>query len=231
MKTPRLKAWRESAGETQVSLGEKAGITEFTILRAEHGADLRPSTAKRIAEALGISVADLMEEPPVPLAGAVRKDEAPKTGRSAAEGAREVLDSVVEESGGGLDTIGYEEGEETRGEGSIYEPWLEFVNRYADRWERKITEGAFNHSEIVEFMSTLEDFQPILIRLGRQEQREQGPDYIHTYGPTIGEAVRRITDLFNPMIREGTKLFEENDLARLRRERDELASGRVASSS
>jgi hypothetical protein len=109
----------------------------------------------------------------------------------------------------------------------VYEPWLEFVNRYADRWEQKITAGAFDRGAYDEFIETLEDFQPVLIRLGRQEQREQGPDYGFTYGPTIGQAVRRIHDLFNPMIRAATEKLEENDLARLRRERDELASGQV----
>jgi transcriptional regulator with XRE-family HTH domain len=64
---PKLKVWRETMGETQVSLSELSGIAEHTISRIEHGAGTRPSTARKLAEALGISVADLVEAPPVPL--------------------------------------------------------------------------------------------------------------------------------------------------------------------
>jgi transcriptional regulator with XRE-family HTH domain len=66
VKVPRLKEWRETRGETQVSLAEKAGVTQYTVLRAEHGENMRPSTARRLAEVLGITVSDLQEKPPVP---------------------------------------------------------------------------------------------------------------------------------------------------------------------
>ena len=47
-------------------LSESSGISEHTISRIEHGAPLRPTTARRLADALGVEVADLMESPPVP---------------------------------------------------------------------------------------------------------------------------------------------------------------------
>ena len=72
MKTPRLREWREAMGETQATLGERSGVAEHTISRIEHGASLRPTTARKLADALGVAVADLMERPPVPL------DEAPQ---------------------------------------------------------------------------------------------------------------------------------------------------------
>ena len=68
MKTPRLREWREAMGETQATLGERSGVAEHTISRIEHGASLRPTTARKLADALGVAVADLMERPPVPLA-------------------------------------------------------------------------------------------------------------------------------------------------------------------
>jgi transcriptional regulator with XRE-family HTH domain len=67
-------------GETQVTLADKSGVAEHTISRIEHGASLRPTTARKLADALGVAVADLMESPPVlALAG---KGEAPDTGSS-----------------------------------------------------------------------------------------------------------------------------------------------------
>ena len=80
MKTPRLREWREAMGETQVTLADKSGVAEHTISRIEHGASLRPTTARKLADALGVAVADLMESPPV-LASA-EKAEAPDTGSS-----------------------------------------------------------------------------------------------------------------------------------------------------
>jgi len=51
----------------QKELAGEAEVSEFTVVRAEGGMSIRPDTARKIAEALGISVADLMERPPVPL--------------------------------------------------------------------------------------------------------------------------------------------------------------------
>jgi transcriptional regulator with XRE-family HTH domain len=76
VKTPRLREWREAMGETQATLGERSGVAEHTISRIEHGASLRPTTARKLADALGVAVADLMERPPVPLGEAP-----PETGR------------------------------------------------------------------------------------------------------------------------------------------------------
>jgi transcriptional regulator with XRE-family HTH domain len=75
VKTPLLREWRESMGETQHTLSALSGITVATISRIENGFPLRPGTAKKLAEALGVSVVDLMNNPPVP-AG---KAEAPAT--------------------------------------------------------------------------------------------------------------------------------------------------------
>jgi transcriptional regulator with XRE-family HTH domain len=80
VKTPRLREWREAMGETQVTLADKSGVAEHTISRIEHGASLRPTTARKLADALGVAVADLMESPPV-LASAGKAD-APERGSS-----------------------------------------------------------------------------------------------------------------------------------------------------
>jgi transcriptional regulator with XRE-family HTH domain len=83
VKTPRLREWREAMGETQVTLADKSGVAEHTISRIEHGASLRPTTARKLADALGVAVTDLMESPPV--LASVGKGEAPETGRTVYE--------------------------------------------------------------------------------------------------------------------------------------------------
>jgi DNA-binding XRE family transcriptional regulator len=65
VKVPRLKEWRESMGETQETLAVLAGVAPHTICRAECGLDTRPSTARKLAVALDVSVADLIDDPPV----------------------------------------------------------------------------------------------------------------------------------------------------------------------
>jgi hypothetical protein len=71
-------------------LSERSGISEHTISRIEHGAPLRPTTARRLADALDVEIADLMESPPVLLG----KADAPTSGpaRAAEEVARDAAE-------------------------------------------------------------------------------------------------------------------------------------------
>jgi transcriptional regulator with XRE-family HTH domain len=78
LKITRLREWREARGQTQAELSQRSGVSEHTISGVERGASLRVSTAKKLADALGISVVDLMDKPPVASAG---KAEAPESGQ------------------------------------------------------------------------------------------------------------------------------------------------------
>ncbi len=75
MQLPRLKEWRESRGLLQKELAYGSGLSEFTITRIEGGDSIRPNTARKVADALGVSVADLMDRPPVPLGEAPEGEE------------------------------------------------------------------------------------------------------------------------------------------------------------
>jgi transcriptional regulator with XRE-family HTH domain len=70
LKLARTKEWRESHGLTQRELAAEAGVGEVTVARIEADASVSPPTARKVADALGVSVADLLERPPVPLAEA-----------------------------------------------------------------------------------------------------------------------------------------------------------------
>lgn len=50
---------RERLGLTQEELAARAEVSENTVLRAEHGLEVRPVTARRLARGLGLEVADL----------------------------------------------------------------------------------------------------------------------------------------------------------------------------
>lgn len=62
----RLVRAREVLGYGLEKTAEEAGISKNSVLRAEHEEDIRPSTARKIATALGVAVADLLEEMPNP---------------------------------------------------------------------------------------------------------------------------------------------------------------------
>ena len=79
MKALRLREWREAQGQTQAMLAERSGVSEHTISRIESGASLHPSTARKLSSTLGITVVDLMRNPPA-LVGAFPKAKAPRRG-------------------------------------------------------------------------------------------------------------------------------------------------------
>jgi transcriptional regulator with XRE-family HTH domain len=65
---PRLREWREARALTQVELAERAGVSSRSVAGYEAGAGARPPTVRRLAEALGVEVADLRgvpERPPL----------------------------------------------------------------------------------------------------------------------------------------------------------------------
>ncbi len=58
----KLQRARERLGWSIEMVGEKAGTSKNSVLRAEHEGEIRPLTARKIAEALGVEVADLLLE-------------------------------------------------------------------------------------------------------------------------------------------------------------------------
>ena len=58
-----IKAWREYFGLTQAALATKAGMKQSALARLENSSDSRPrkATLKKLAEAMEISVEQLMD--------------------------------------------------------------------------------------------------------------------------------------------------------------------------
>lgn len=64
-KLTRLRSLRERKALTQRELAEKAGITHVQISRLENeSAEPHPSTVRKLAAALGVEPAELMEPDP-----------------------------------------------------------------------------------------------------------------------------------------------------------------------
>jgi transcriptional regulator with XRE-family HTH domain len=64
VRLPQLHRLREERLLTQQQLAEKAEVARSTVARVELGEPARYSTVKALAEALGVTPADLMRPPP-----------------------------------------------------------------------------------------------------------------------------------------------------------------------
>ncbi len=50
----QLRRYREEQAMTQRQLSHKSGVTQATIVHAEKGGDARPTTVRKLADALGV---------------------------------------------------------------------------------------------------------------------------------------------------------------------------------
>lgn len=57
----RLREWRERRALTQNQLAEKAGVSRATVVRLEKGYSAVPPTLRKLADALGVDPAELIE--------------------------------------------------------------------------------------------------------------------------------------------------------------------------
>ena len=58
-----LRAWRQRRALSQRDLAAKSGIGLATIVRLEHGQPARPSSIRRLAEALGLTPEEFLAGP------------------------------------------------------------------------------------------------------------------------------------------------------------------------
>jgi transcriptional regulator with XRE-family HTH domain len=67
LRLPRLKEVRELHGWSQKNLAEAAGVSRDSISNYETGhREAYPATARKLADALGVEIADLLQEPARP---------------------------------------------------------------------------------------------------------------------------------------------------------------------
>lgn len=58
----RVRRARDRIGYTLKLVADESGLARDTVMRAEHSDEIRPSSARKLAGALGVEVADLMRE-------------------------------------------------------------------------------------------------------------------------------------------------------------------------
>lgn len=60
----KVRWHRDRFGWTLDELADKAGVAKGTLLRAEHGEDIQPRSGRRIAQAFGVDISELIPEMP-----------------------------------------------------------------------------------------------------------------------------------------------------------------------
>jgi transcriptional regulator with XRE-family HTH domain len=214
----RVKLWRHRRMLSQQEVADRAGTSLFTIQRIERGeGNVRPKTGRGVAAALGVEIEELLPkaQSPLPLdyeptepqrAHTEQFSELDQTGRAAFKVALEHATEDVERRA------------------NAYHYWLDFVTRYADRWEQRIETGNFDMGNVNEFIATLGDLLPVLHALNADEQRELPPqDFSFGLpGAKTGQAIGRLSDLLDPMLQAGVAKFKNSDLAPLRQKHADL---------
>lgn len=59
VRAPQLKRLRDARALTQEELAARSGVSRNTIMRAEHGANIRQGNLRALARVLGVSPATL----------------------------------------------------------------------------------------------------------------------------------------------------------------------------
>jgi DNA-binding XRE family transcriptional regulator len=89
----KVRGTRERRGLTLAMVAQRAGTSKNTVLSAEHGADIRPTTARKIAEALNVEIDDLLLEQAHPLGQAPPSNQPPLFNGEQERRAIEALDT------------------------------------------------------------------------------------------------------------------------------------------
>lgn len=136
----RIREVREDLGMQAAVLARRVGVAPNTVYRIEAG-DRTPSVAllEKIARELRTEPADLFKEP-VPL-GVAPKEAGPEERQ---------LPSL----------------EQVR---DVFAPPADGLNRYCARWEEKLPNLQGTYEEVADFVSDLEDFRAIMLRVLEDE--------------------------------------------------------------
>jgi transcriptional regulator with XRE-family HTH domain len=139
LKLPRLKEVRELHGWSQAKLAEESDVSRDSISNYETGQrEAWPATAKKLADALHVEIADL-REPARELATSGKAEALGEAGPSRS-------DAVYEETVGEYNRRHY-------GPSIIAQGW----DRLTERWTQRLERGDFDQRKLELLVETLED--------------------------------------------------------------------------
>jgi putative transcriptional regulator len=185
LRLPRLKEVRELHGWSQKKLAEESGVSRDSISNYETGhRDAWPATAKKLADALDVEIADLLE--PAQELSASGKGEAPATGQT--------YEESIEQTERRL--YGYP---------VIARGW----NRFAERWSQRLEAGDFDEDVLEELIAGLEDFAPGMEANRAAERKELGSRYAAE--SVLRPAIENLTLLVREALAKADAANEEQE--------------------
>lgn len=102
-----------------------------------------------------------------------------------------------------------------------YLPWLEFAERYNERWHEKAHRGGLTRGEVLECRETLRNLAPTIGRLRKEEERGLSPERREEMEDEL--IMWRVASLlmgaFEQALRANKKLFDESEITQFKRER------------
>jgi transcriptional regulator with XRE-family HTH domain len=208
-----IRRLREEKGWSQAKLAGETGMGVSSVSQIETGVR-NPSAATlwKIAAALDVEMADLFPkaQSPLPL-----DYESSEPRRALANGQSELDQAAAEAFRASVERA------------MDYQYWLDFVNRYADDWDRRLETGDFKLTSLEEFDRLTDALGPTLRKLEEAERRELPQDQWGDAHENLkmNLAMGRLLGLLNPMLAAAAEKFPRellgDELEPLRRKRDE----------
>jgi transcriptional regulator with XRE-family HTH domain len=147
LEADKVRWAREAAGLTMGDAAAAGGLARRTVFRAEHSEDLRPNTARKLARTYGVELADLL--PTTETEG----EDSPKAPAPASHLEPSFNDVLKEER------RTQEIEEITR----HYSPCGDGLDKYCERWEKKIAADALDRDYVEEFFAVADNLGPSLM--------------------------------------------------------------------
>jgi transcriptional regulator with XRE-family HTH domain len=215
----QLKRWREERGLSQVKLAQRADLNPATVNQIERGArEASPGTLHKLADALDISLYELLEGEPRP------KAPAPSPEASFDE----LMDA--ERRGGATDTDIINDFEGITRDYRL--AWRGALEALAAPWEERIRSGAFDRSMVEQFfadVAAISQGVPLALSTGVTEtllQRKYKPpitaeDVEEMHRTGVGPAAARLLEISEKVYAAAAERFAQPELEAVRQKRDE----------
>jgi transcriptional regulator with XRE-family HTH domain len=194
-----LREFRRRRGWSQKDLADESGVGQDTISGIESGRhEPRPSTLRKLADALDVEVADFFRKPALPLAEAPRE-----AGLSRNEAVyEEAIDEFTQRH---------------YGPSIIAQGW----DRLTERWTQRLEKGDFDQRELAILLETLENLAMGMEANAAAERKE----LVASYGVDAARDMSLLRPAINRLGLLVGKILEEAEKAKIPVEpRDNVAS-------
>ena len=196
----KVRWHRDRLGLTLDTLGEKAEVAKGTVLRAEHGEDVRPSSGRRIAQALGTEISELIPDKPARVQElAVPLAEGPEAGHSVVG-----VGATPKEAAENLELQLY-------APAKIAQDWHQLAQLFSDELE-KVEKGDSSAGSLEILIDMLEYVALGMEALAAMEKRELRADYDDEDTVRSKAVLRPVIDRLSMLVGDALQKIDREQL-------------------